>query len=63
MCLPTDGYIFAEPEKLAALAGLMKDFFDRCYYCPVLGRINGMVDQMRKAAREAARKAKADTSD
>ena len=32
--LAADGYIFA------ALAGLMKDFFDRSYY-PVLGRING----------------------
>ena len=36
--LAADGYIFAAPENLAALAGLMKDFFDRCYY-PVLGRI------------------------
>ena len=34
------GYIFAAPENLAALAGLMKDFFDRSYY-PVLGRVNG----------------------
>jgi multimeric flavodoxin WrbA len=38
--LAADGYIFAAPENLAALAGLMKDFFDRCYY-PVLGQING----------------------
>ena len=38
--LDADGYIFAAPENLAALAGLMKDFFDRCYY-PVLRRING----------------------
>jgi multimeric flavodoxin WrbA len=38
--LAADGYIFAAPENLAALAGLMKDFFDRCYY-PVLSRING----------------------
>ncbi len=38
--LDADGYIFAAPENLAALAGLMKGFFDRCYY-PVLGRING----------------------
>ncbi len=38
--LAADAYIFAAPENLAALAGLMKDFFDRCYY-PVLGRING----------------------
>ncbi len=35
-----DGYIFATPENLAAMAGRMKDFFDRAYY-PVLDRING----------------------
>ncbi len=38
--LAADGYIFAAPENLAAIAGVMKDFFDRSYY-PVLGRING----------------------
>jgi multimeric flavodoxin WrbA len=38
--LAADGYIFATPENLAAIAGLMKDFFDRTYY-PALGRING----------------------
>jgi multimeric flavodoxin WrbA len=38
--LAADGYIFATPENLAALAGKMKDFFDRAYY-PVLDRING----------------------
>jgi multimeric flavodoxin WrbA len=38
--LAADGYIFAAPENLATLAGLMKDFFDRCYY-PVLGQIDG----------------------
>src|SRR3954451_19081239 len=38
--LAADGYIFAAPENLAAIAGLMKDFFDRTYY-PALGRING----------------------
>lgn len=38
--LGADGYLFAAPENLAALAGAMKDFFDRCYY-PVLGRVNG----------------------
>ena len=38
--LAADGYLFAAPENLASLAGLMKDFFDRCYY-PVLGQANG----------------------
>lgn len=38
--LAADGYIFAAPENLAAMTGIMKDFFDRCYY-PVLGRIEG----------------------
>ena len=34
------GYIFATPENLAAISGLMKDFFDRSYYA-VLERLNG----------------------
>jgi multimeric flavodoxin WrbA len=38
--LAADGYIFATPENLAALAGEMKAFFDRTYY-PALDRING----------------------
>ena len=38
--LAADGYLFAAPENLASLAGVMKDFFDRCYY-PVLDRLNG----------------------
>jgi multimeric flavodoxin WrbA len=38
--LSADGYIFATPENLAAMAGVMKDFFDRTYY-GVLERING----------------------
>ncbi|RYF80620.1 MAG: flavodoxin family protein [Comamonadaceae bacterium] len=38
--LAADGYVFGAAENLAALAGLMKDFFDRCYY-PVLGQLNG----------------------
>jgi multimeric flavodoxin WrbA len=38
--LEAGGYIFATPENLAAMAGVMKDFFDRTYY-PVLDRING----------------------
>lgn len=35
-----DGYIFATPENLAAISGLLKDFFDRTYYA-VLERLNG----------------------
>jgi multimeric flavodoxin WrbA len=38
--LAADGYLFATPENLATMAGLMKDLFDRVYY-PVLDRING----------------------
>jgi multimeric flavodoxin WrbA len=38
--LAADGYLFAGPENLASMAGLMKDFFDRCYYA-ALGRIEG----------------------
>lgn len=38
--LAADGYVFATPENLATMAGLMKDFFDRTYY-PALDRING----------------------
>ena len=39
--LNADGYIFATPENLAAMAGVMKDFFDRSYYA-ALERINGV---------------------
>ena len=38
--LAADGYLFAAPENLAALAGAMKDFFDRTYYA-ALDRLNG----------------------
>ncbi len=37
--LQASGYVFATPETLATIAGLMKDFFDRSYY-PVLGQLN-----------------------
>ena len=38
--LPADAYLSASPENLAAMSGLMKDFFDRCYYA-ALDRVNG----------------------
>ena len=38
--IAADGYIFCAPENLAAIAGGMKEFFDRSYY-PVLGKIEG----------------------
>lgn len=38
--LQADGYVFATPENLAAISGLLKDFFDRSYYA-ALDRING----------------------
>jgi multimeric flavodoxin WrbA len=38
--LAADGYLFATPENLASMAGLMKDFFDRTYYA-ALERLNG----------------------
>ncbi|MCP1199757.1 flavodoxin family protein [Notoacmeibacter sp. MSK16QG-6] len=63
--LKADGYLFATPENLAAIAGLMKDFYDRSYY-PVLGKIEGRpYAQMvcagtdgENAARQTARIAK-----
>jgi NAD(P)H-dependent FMN reductase len=38
--LEADGFIFATPENLAAMAGQMKDFFDRTYYS-ALDRVAG----------------------
>ena len=38
--LAADGYLFAMPENLATMAGLMKDFFDRVYYV-AFERVNG----------------------
>ena len=38
--LSADGYIFCAPENLAAISGLMKEFFDRSYY-PVLRKLEG----------------------
>jgi multimeric flavodoxin WrbA len=38
--LGADGYIFATPENLGGVSGMMKDFFDRTYYA-VLDKISG----------------------
>ena len=38
--LAADGYLFATPENLASMSGLMKDFFDRTYYA-ALERVAG----------------------
>lgn len=38
--LGADGYLFATPENLASMSGLMKDFFDRTYYA-ALDQISG----------------------
>lgn len=38
--LAADGYLFATPENLAAICGVVKHFFDRTYYA-VLERLVG----------------------
>jgi multimeric flavodoxin WrbA len=38
--LAADGYVFATPENLAGMSGMMKDFFDRTYYA-AFERLNG----------------------
>ena len=38
--LAARGYLFACPENLGTMSGMMKEMFDRCYY-PLLGQIEG----------------------
>lgn len=38
--LGASGYLFACPENLGTMSGMMKEFFDRNYY-PLLGQIEG----------------------
>jgi multimeric flavodoxin WrbA len=38
--IAADAFLFATPENLASMAGLMKDFFDRIYYV-ALDQVNG----------------------
>jgi multimeric flavodoxin WrbA len=38
--LSADAYIFATPENLGGISGIMKDFFDRTYYA-AFERLNG----------------------
>ncbi len=40
--LASDGFIFACPENLASMSGVMKEFFDQLYY-PALDQLNGRV--------------------
>ena len=56
--IEADGYIFATPENLAMMSGMMKDFFDRTYY-PVLDRIVGRPYAMLICAGSDGRKRRA----
>ena len=59
--LQADGYIFATPENLAMMSGVMKDFFDRTYY-PVLDRIVGRPYTDSHLRRQRRRKRRASDS-
>jgi multimeric flavodoxin WrbA len=54
--LAADGYIFATPENLAAISGMLKDFFDRTYYA-ALDRLNGRPYQILVCAGSDGRNA------
>jgi len=38
--IQANSYLFATPENLASMSGMMKDFFDRTYYA-ALDKLNG----------------------
>jgi len=53
--LEADGYLFAPPENLGAMSGMMKHFFDRNYYA-VLNRIAGPSLRCARLRRQRRRK-------
>lgn len=57
-CLAAQGFLFVCPENLGGLSGVMKEFFDRCYY-PLLGRIEGRAYATAIAAGTAGQGAQA----
>ena len=60
--LAADAYLFATPENLAAMSGLMKDFFDRCYYA-ALDRVNGRPYAVMICAEATGKRAAPDRPD
>ena len=53
--LEADGYLFATPENLGAMSGMMKDFFDRTYYA-AFNRIDGPSLRCARLRRQRRRK-------